>query len=90
MFTKFEDQKTVYNHLLKDTKESRASFSSFSIPYEKIRKVILDIKYGETPDSTDNLIKQVYFPISENEYHLLSILYPSSDMFLLKHKYQVY
>lgn len=90
LFTKFEDGKTVYCHLKEDTKEARASFSNFSTSYEEIRNVILEIKYGENPESTDNLLKQVYFPVSDNEYHLLSILYPSSDMFLLKHKYQEY
>ncbi len=90
LFTKFEDNRTVYCHLKEDTSEARESFSKFSISYEEIRKVILEIKWGEEPDSTDNLLKQVYFPISEKKYHLLSILYPSSDMFLLKHKYQEY
>lgn len=90
LFSKFEDGKTVYCHLKEDTKEARESFSHFSVSYEEIRKVILDIKYGENPEATDNLLKQVYFPIGENQYHLLSIVYPSSDMFLLKHKYQEY
>jgi len=90
LFTQFEDGKTVFYHLKKNTKEAKSSFSNFTISYEKIRETILNIKYGDEIEATDNLLKQVFFPISENRYHLLSILYPSSDMFLLKHKYQDY
>lgn len=87
---KMEDGKRVFNHLKEDTNEARKSFSEFDIEYDYIRSVILNIKYGENPTTTNNCLRQVYFPVEETQYHLLSILYPSTGVFYLKNKYKEY
>ncbi len=82
----FEDGKTLYNHIIEDTKIARENFSNFEICYKDIRSIICNIKFGNENNESDNLLKQVYFPINDSDYHLLSILYPSSSMFSLKKK----
>lgn len=57
-----------------------------ALDFETLKTNFLMIKKNDTASKTDHLIKQVYFPIAENEYHLLSILTPSGLITRLKQK----
>lgn len=57
-----------------------------ALDFETLKTNFLMIKQHDTTSKTDHLIKQVYFPIAENEYHLLSILTPSGLITRLKQK----
>lgn len=57
-----------------------------ALDFETLKTNFLMIKQNDTTSKTDHLIKQVYFPIAENEYHLLSILTPSGLITRLKQK----
>jgi len=90
LFLEFEDGNTLYYHLKNNTEIAINNFSGFSLSYEDIRKSILTIKHGEDVISTDNKLRQVFFPVGNNQYHLLSVLYPSYGLFYLKRKYAEY
>lgn len=85
---KLDDGKTVLQHLKENTKEARDNFSNLDVSYDYIRNVILNIKYGEKPTTTHNNLRQVYFPVENDQYHILSILYPATGVFYLKNKYR--
>ena len=54
------------------------------LDFETLGKEFLKIKATDTSVKTDHLVKQVYFPIEQAEYHLLSVLTPSGLITRLK------
>ncbi|MEB3767917.1 type I-F CRISPR-associated protein Csy1 [Acinetobacter sp. MD2] len=60
--------------------------STSSLKFEDLRHDFLKIKVTDTTSKTDHLVKQVYFPIKQNQYHLLSILTPSGLITELKQR----
>lgn len=70
----FEQQNEDLKKLLMD---DNLDFESFSAAFLKIKATDSSVK-------TDHLVKQVYFPIDQDEYHLLSILTPSGLVTRLK------
>ncbi len=85
---KMPDGKTILDHLEQDSPEIKAAFSALNINnYEAIREDFLLIKTSKNNNhtKTDQLVKQIYFPVS-NDYHLLSILTPSGLLTELKNK----
>lgn len=78
----------LLEHLEQDTDEIQQAFAVFGI----YNKEYLDIKekylqcIKNKKIETSSLLKQVYFPVSKNNYHLLSLLTSSGLIFLLKNK----
>lgn len=62
--------------------ENILTHSSFN--FDILRDDFLKIKRSDLSLKTDHLVKQVYFPISKNEYHLLSLLTASGLITTLK------
>lgn len=54
------------------------------LDFETLGTEFLKIKATDTSVKTDHLVKQVYFPIEQAEYHLLSVLTPSGLITRLK------
>lgn len=81
-----EEDKTILEHLEIDTPYIRKVFSLSPENYENIRNNFLKIKVGDSTLRTHSSVKQVYFPIKDNEYNLLSILTPSGLMVELKNR----
>ncbi len=75
---KLEDGRTVYEHFRDDTSQIQQEVSSVGADYRTVRENILKIKTGTVPVDTDERIRQVYFPVGEKDYHLLSVLTSSS------------
>ncbi len=82
------DEQTVLNHLEQQTPVIQQQFTLPDSNYAELAASLLAIKSTDTESitTTSAIVKQVYFPISENDYHLLSILTPSSLMFTLKQR----
>jgi len=81
---KMVDGKTVLAHLEKDIYHVKSQLDVCAEPYDEIRGGLLAIKQDEDCKSkTSGRVKQVYFPVGEGEYHLLSIMTPSSLLFKL-------
>jgi len=71
------NNKTNYQRILEDDIELRSVLEKHIDNYNEIRKAVMSITKASVPTFTNHLIKQVYFPIAQNNYHILSIL-PSS------------
>lgn len=57
---------------------------NIGMDFESLRAGFLKMKYGDGILKTDKLLKQIYFPIANNQYHLLSLLTASSMMWIFK------
>jgi CRISPR-associated protein Csy1 len=74
---KAEDGKTILDHLENDSSQAKEALAIPNINYEELRQSFLSIKQSDKSIKTDRLVKQVYFPLEKDSYHLLSILTPS-------------
>ena len=79
------DNRSVLDHLESDTAEAKALFNIPSASYDDLKEGFLSVKQSEGNKTySDRLVKQVYFPVADNQYHLLSLLTPSGVMTKLK------
>ncbi|MBE0471097.1 MAG: type I-F CRISPR-associated protein Csy1 [Methyloprofundus sp.] len=84
---KLLDGKSVLQHIEHESELIQKQFSIPSLNFESLREQFLLIKQDGNPEPlTSGQIKQVYFPVAdeESDYHLLSILNSSGMMFALK------
>lgn len=68
------DGKTVLAHFQEDTPLIREEVASHGIDYEDLRRKILAIKSPVLPESSDPALRQIYFPVGNDAYHLLSLM----------------
>jgi len=80
---KLAENKTLLQHLEEETSFIQRNFTFAQKSFAEIREDFLMIKTDENKTKTSGLLKQVYFPVGNN-YHLLSLLTPSTLMFDLK------
>lgn len=80
------DEKTVLEGFETDDTQLVQLFTESSLDFNVFKHAFLKIKQSEESVKTDYRVKQVYFPIGEGEYHLLSILTPSGLISELKSK----
>ncbi|MFI3190167.1 type I-F CRISPR-associated protein Csy1 [Crenothrix sp. D3] len=79
------DGQTVLSHLEQQTSTIQQQFTLSTANYAELAPALLAIKATDTEKTvTSAIVKQVYFPVAANDYHLLSVLTPSSLMFSLK------
>ncbi len=74
----------LIDHLADDCSIVRAQFDAVD-NYDLLRNLLLKVQSSEVGAVTNEKIKQVFFPVSD-DYHLLSVLSPSVLMFDLKEK----
>ncbi|WP_353661861.1 type I-F CRISPR-associated protein Csy1 [Hydrogenimonas sp. SS33] len=83
---KLSDGKYLFEHIRDETPLAKKLLEIPGHSYDELRSGFLkmiDKKEREMPETCSG-IKQVYFPINENEYHLLSILTNSGIVFRMK------
>jgi len=80
------DDRTVLVHLEQETKLIQSALHFPTANFTSIKEAFLQIKAEDTEVKTSNLVKQVYFPIGNDQYHLLSLLTPSGLMTELKQR----
>lgn len=68
------DGKTVLEHFQADTSLIREDVAALGLDYEKLRCAVLALQRPAPPKKSDHRLKQVYFPVREGEYHLLSTI----------------
>lgn len=78
-----EDGQTVLHHLERDSAEIQTFLTIPTASYENLKEGFMTIKEVDDQNKTDQLVKQVYFPVDES-YHLLSLLTPSGLLTKLK------
>lgn len=81
-----EDGKTVYEKLLADKESLRQELAPLAIDYDQVAQDLLKVKTFPQPEATDERLRQVYFPIGKEQYHLLTVLSPSSLMLELSRR----
>jgi len=81
-----KDGFSVLDHLERNTSYIKTQLSIQSLEFEEVRKGLLAIKSPQTTTRTSKEIKQIYFPIGNGDYHLLSLLIPSGLIFKLKQR----
>lgn len=75
---------TVLDAFEKQDEDLKQFIQHSSLDFDVLRLAFLVIKDNDTSVKTDHLVKQVYFPIGEKNYHLLSLLTPSGLITKLK------
>ena len=75
---------TVLDAFEKQDEDLKQFIQRSSLDFDVLRSAFLVIKDNDTSVKTDHLVKQVYFPIGEKNYHLLSLLTPSGLITKLK------
>lgn len=78
--------KTLLDNLEQNDEKLKKFLNTPTANFENLRSDFLKIKAADTTSRTDHLIKQVYFPIKNKDYHLLSILTPSGLITELKQR----
>lgn len=75
---------TVLMGFENDDDNLKSLIETSSLDFLSLKQAFLVIKNDDASSKTDHLVKQVYFPIADREYHLLSILTPSGLITCLK------
>lgn len=75
---------TVLTSFEHDHEDLKSLIEKSSLNFASLKQAFLVIKNDDASSKTDHLVKQVYFPIADTEYHLLSILTPSGLITRLK------
>ena len=81
---KLTEDCTVLTGFEHDDHDLKRLIENASLDFESLKQAFLVIKNDDASSKTDHLVKQVYFPIADDEYHLLSILTPSGLITRLK------
>lgn len=84
------DGKPVLEHLEDDTTEVKVLMHIPNASYNSLKEGFLSVKQSDSSKMySDRLVKQVYFPVADNQYHLLSLLTPSGVLTRLKNTIDV-
>lgn len=83
---KMPDGRTVYRHIKEDADFLKRELGGLNVDCDEIRKNMLAIETDYTPQETDDKLKQVYFPVQDDDYHLLTVLPPSCVMVELRRR----
>ncbi len=84
---KMENGASVLDCLENDSAAIKEQFATCPIPFEDVCQELLAIKQNKGDEmKTSGLVKQVYFPVQDREYHLLSVMTPSNLMFKMKER----
>lgn len=78
------NHKTILENLEEETELVKHLFNFPNVEFKQLRQKFLEIKSIDKNIKTDQLVKQVYFPVEKDGYHLLSILTPSGLVTELK------
>lgn len=78
------DNQTVFEHIQAGSPLIQAFFKAQNLDFADIQEKVLAIPKTIKTKQTDQFVKQVYFPIGNGEYHLLSLLTPSGLIAQLK------
>lgn len=78
------EDSTALTGFEKDDQDLITLIEKSSLDFVSLKQAFLVIKNDDASSKTDHLVKQVYFPLVDDEYHLLSILTPSGLITRLK------
>lgn len=84
---KMQDGDTLLQHIERESDLAKTILNNQSANYANLRSGFLSIvATQDLKPSTSSKIKQVYFPVRDNDYHLLSILANSGLIYALRQR----
>lgn len=78
------DQRSLLVHIEQESELARQLLDISSCEYQTLREGFLRMVDNDQASVSSSKIKQVYFPITDGEYHLLSLLTHSGHLFELR------
>jgi len=82
-----QDGSSLLEHIKNDSELAKSLLTTQSESYESLKTGLLAItSNGKTESITSSKIKQVYFPVGDNDYHLLSVLSNSGLVYELRRR----
>lgn len=78
------DQRSLLEHIEQESELARQLLDIPSCQYQVLRAGFLKMVDSDQESVSSSKIKQVYFPIADGEYHLLSLLTHSGHLFELR------
>lgn len=78
LLLELDDGITVYEHMKKDPSFLAKELSDLDMNFVALQQAFLSAKDTSIPTATDERLRQVYFPVNDKDYHLLTVLPPSS------------
>lgn len=82
------DGMSILEHLQLNSEKIQNELTVPSVSFDELKEGFLSIKKTDTTAVTSERVKQVYFPVADNHYHLLSVLTPSGLVFELRYRIQ--
>lgn len=82
-----DDGRPLLEHLKENDELAKKLFTLSGFSYEEIRDAFLKLAPITTSDSTDQKLNQVYFPVGQGDYHLLTVLPSTNFLCELKNRY---
>ena len=82
---KMNDGVTLINHIKKDSDIAKSLLNIKGQSYEMLKSSFMEMIGSSDEAVTSSKIKQVYFPIEDDQYHLLSVLTNSGILFHMRH-----
>ena len=76
LLLELDDGITVYEHMKKDPSFLAKELSDFDMDFVALQQAFLSA--DDASAATDERLRQVYFPLENKDYHLLTVLPPSS------------
>lgn len=83
-----ENGAPLYVHILQDDPMVKEVFIKYGIDFEATKNDIKKMCNTQEMDHSDERLRQVYFPISDSRYHLLTIMPASSLLITMKKRIQ--
>lgn len=83
------DQRSLLLHIEQESELARQLLDIPSCEYKALRDGFLKMVDSDQASVSSSKIKQVYFPIADGEYHLLSLLTHSGHLFELRKRLDV-
>lgn len=80
-----DGSESILSHLVRDSSEVKSILNIPEDLYDTVRDTLLTVMSPATKKE-GAMPKQVYFPVSDTEYHLLSVLTPSGIMYSVREK----
>lgn len=89
LLKELEDTKPVLLHIQEKDVQLKTEIEQFGVSYQPVYEAVAAISQPYIPQQTNGYIKQVYFPVSDKDYHLLSVLPSSSVMAEVKKRIEI-
>ena len=86
LLLELENNKTVFDNILDNNSMLNEELSEWNIDILSYRVSLKEMMDCQLNENTEEVLKQVYFPLGNNEYKILTVMSPSSILVKLGNK----